>query len=79
MIGEAATNADLTAALRERVIAPRRAEFTNRLQRDEHRLRLPLDIAADQLIGPLYHRALIVDEPIDDRFIESIIAGALRE
>ena len=77
LIGEAATNAELTAALRERVIAPRRAEFTSRLQHEEHRLSVDPDIAVDQLVGPLYHRALIVDEPIDDRFISAIIGAAI--
>jgi hypothetical protein len=34
-----------------------------------------VDAALDQLMGPLYHRALIVEAPIDDALIDAIVDG----
>lgn len=32
----------------------------------------------DPLVGPLYYRALVTVEPIDDAFVESVVAAFLR-
>jgi MFS family permease len=34
--------------------------------------------SVDQLVGPVYHRALIVNGPIDDTLVESVVASLLR-
>jgi hypothetical protein len=37
-----------------------------------------VDASVDQLVGPVYHRALIVNGPIDDTLVESVVASLLR-
>lgn len=77
LVAEAAADSELAAAFRERVIGPRRAELTRRLTAEPGRLRVPPDGAADQLVGPLYHRAFFVAEPLDEAFLDSALSGVL--
>ncbi len=69
LISESASDPELGRALRERVGAPRRAEIARRLEAAPDQLKVPIDAAIDQLIGPIYHRALIVEAPIDDDLV----------
>ena len=60
-MAEASSDPALAAALRGRVGDPRRRELTVRLEADGSMLRVPVDATLDQLMGPLYHRALIIE------------------
>ena len=73
LISESASDPELGRALRERVGAPRRAEIAKRLAASPDRLKVPIDAAIDQLVGPLYHRALIVEAPIDDALVNAVV------
>jgi hypothetical protein len=75
LVAEAASDPELSDALRERVLRPRRTELTLRLARDLDRLEVPVEAAADQLVGPLYHRALLLDLPVDDQLLDAIVAS----
>lgn len=79
LIAEAAQSPELAAAFRERVIGPRRAELAARLEREPGALRVPVDVALDLIIGPLFHRALIVDGDLDRGFVESLVGAVLAE
>ncbi|HEY3725239.1 MAG TPA: DHA2 family efflux MFS transporter permease subunit [Acidimicrobiia bacterium] len=68
LIGEAAEDPDLTSALRERLIGPRREAVRTMVRRAIDRGELPtatrVDLLVDVLIGPLFHRLLITGEPV---------------
>jgi AcrR family transcriptional regulator len=74
---EAGANLELAQALREGVLAPRRGELTERLEREATRLRVPTDVALDQLFGALYYRAVIMGTPVTDEFLRTLLAGVL--
>jgi hypothetical protein len=42
----------------------------------EH-LHVPLSAAVDQLVGPIYHRALFADGAIDDVLLDSIVSSLI--
>ena len=77
IVSESASDPELARALRERVGAPRRAEIAARLADEPDRLRVSVESAIDQLVGPIYYRALIVDTPIDDDLLRSVVSGVL--
>jgi EmrB/QacA subfamily drug resistance transporter len=77
LISEATSDPDLSAALRRRVFAPRRAELATRLIEDHDQLAVPIEAAADLLVGPLYHRALIVGEAVDPTLCHAIVSSVL--
>jgi EmrB/QacA subfamily drug resistance transporter len=77
LVAEAATSPELAAAFRERVVGPRRAELAARLARDPAALRVPVDAALDLIVGPLFHRALIADAPLDRDFLDASLAAVL--
>jgi EmrB/QacA subfamily drug resistance transporter len=82
LVSEAARSPELAVAFRERVIGPRRAQLIERLAREPATLRVPAVDAVDMLVGPLYHRAMIADAPLDDEFLasslECLLASAPR-
>ena len=78
LIGEAASDPELASALREHVVAPRRAELVARLSRVPDDVLVPLDAAVDQIVGPIYFRALIEGSTIDDQVVESIVDAVVR-
>ena len=75
LVSEAASDEELATALRHRVLGPRRAVLTRRLIADHDRLRVPIEPAVDQLLGPIFYRALLVDSPVDRELIDSVIAS----
>jgi EmrB/QacA subfamily drug resistance transporter len=77
LVAEAGSDVDLARALRERVLGPRRLEVEARLRRARDQLRVPLDAAVDQLFGPVYYRAVIVESPIDDEFLDSVLSSVI--
>jgi Na+/melibiose symporter-like transporter/AcrR family transcriptional regulator len=78
LIGEAASEPELATALREHVVAPRRAEIAARLSLAPDEVIVPLDAAVDQIVGPIYFRALIDGSPIDDHLVDSIVDAVIR-
>ena len=78
LIGEAASDPELARALRERVVAPRRAELMARLAHEPDRLAVPLADTVDQIVGPLYFRTLISGADSDDEFVDSIVSAIVR-
>jgi AcrR family transcriptional regulator len=77
LVAAAAGEPQLERALHDRLVAPRHAQFAARIQRgvDEGQATggLAPAVAADVLTGPLYFRALITGEPIDDALIDTIV------
>jgi hypothetical protein len=39
----------------------------------------PLEVAIDQLVGPIYHSALIADAAVDDDLLVAIVDGVVRD
>ncbi|MCU1459690.1 MAG: putative integral rane efflux protein [Actinomycetia bacterium] len=78
VIGEASSDPALATALREHVVAPRRAELAARLSLESDRLRVPLDAAVDQVVGPIYFRTLIGGSKVDDHLVDSIVESVVR-
>ncbi len=75
LVSEAASDPELAAALRDRVVGPRRAEVAARLNRQPGSLKVRPETAIDQLVGPIFHRALIVDIAIDEALLDAIVSG----
>ncbi|MCO1574669.1 TetR/AcrR family transcriptional regulator [Crossiella sp. SN42] len=81
LIGQAQTDHELSVAFRERYSAQRRQLAVTRLQRaqEQGQLRAEVDvrIVIDQLWGAVYHRLLVPDEPVTDKFILALVANLL--
>ncbi|GAA4229209.1 TetR/AcrR family transcriptional regulator [Streptosporangium album] len=83
LIGEALLNPQVAAALNDHFITPQAEMTVARLKaaRDQGQLSpdFDLDLAMGILSGPLYFRALIIQEPLTheyvDRVIEALFAG----
>jgi AcrR family transcriptional regulator len=77
LIGQAQTDSDLAAAYRTHYSRPRRDLAVAALERarDRGQLRPDTDVEAvvDQLWGACYHRLLIPDEPLTDRFATTLV------
>ena len=77
VVGEIGRNSELAETLRTHLIAPRRAAFTEMLDRAERRgeLRKGLDhdLVADLLTAPIYHRVLITGGPISRGFADKLV------
>jgi AcrR family transcriptional regulator len=78
LIGAAASDPELADALREQVVAPRRAELAARLSLEPEPLKVPVDAAVDQVVGPIYYRAVVAGETVDDRLVDSIVNSIVR-
>ena len=81
LIGQAQTDPELSALLRERYSAPRRALAVEALERARQRGQLREDVdpevVVDQLWGACYHRLLIPDQPLTDEFAEALVGNLL--
>jgi AcrR family transcriptional regulator len=81
LIGVAQTDPELSAAFSRHYSAPRRAlamaTFEKARGRGELRPGLDLDILVDQLWGACYHRLLIPDAPLTERFAVALVDNAL--
>jgi AcrR family transcriptional regulator len=82
LIAQAQTDPDLAAAYRERYSRPRRALAVEALARAVERGQLRADIdpevVIDQLWGACYHRLLIPDQPLDERFVRALVDNLIR-
>ncbi len=81
LIDDAARDPVLAAVLRERLIAPRRRDLTEMVQRGADRGEVAdgvdADLLVDTLIAPIYHRVLITGEPVDRRVTDEIVSIVL--
>ena len=77
LLAEAAGDPELGAALRERVVLPRRAELSRRLARDLGRSDVPIDAVVDELAGSIRERARRLDDAIDDEQLDVIVSHLL--
>jgi AcrR family transcriptional regulator len=82
LIAQAQHDPVFAADFRGRYLDEQRHRDRLPLQRAAQRGQLPagLDIAAetDQLVGPLYYRILVTDEPVGDDFTDRLVDGFLR-
>ena len=78
LIGQAQTDPDLAAAYRARYSRPRRDLAVEALDRARERGQVRADVdpeaVVDQLWGACYHRLLIPDEPLTERFARTLVA-----
>ncbi len=75
---EAGDDAALAAALEERVLGPLAAELATRLAADPDGFAAPVDHAVEQLLGPLYARALLATSPPDRALVDAIVDTVTR-
>jgi EmrB/QacA subfamily drug resistance transporter len=78
LIAEVSRNPELEAAFRERVTGPRRAALVARLITEQDRLTTDVEDAVDQLIGPVYFRALLGGVAVEEPFVESVLRPLIR-
>lgn len=74
LVAEASSDPALADALRQRVTEPRRRELAERLNTDADKLEQPVGVAIDLLVGPVYYRTLIAGIPVDDVFVDAVVA-----
>ena len=78
LMGEAQADPDLRKALVDRFIRPRRDLMRQRLRRAQQSgdlsADLDIDVALDLLYGAIYHRLLLHNAPLTDRFVAETIA-----
>jgi tetracycline repressor-like protein len=76
LVGEIGRNAELADALRTALIGPRRAAVTEVFaragERGELRDGVDVELAADLLFGPVYHRLLFTGAPVTPRVADKL-------
>ncbi len=81
LLAEAQCNADLARAFHERLLMQRRTVLQTILQRavarGELRPGLDLDVIIDMIHGALWYRTLILKAPLNEAFIEGVIAQVI--
>ncbi|HXY91178.1 MAG TPA: DHA2 family efflux MFS transporter permease subunit [Acidimicrobiia bacterium] len=85
LIGEAGRDPALAAALRERLVTPRRLELVDMFEaaraRGELRADADPELLADLIVAPVYYRLLVTGEPVDDalaaRLTDTVLGPAL--
>jgi AcrR family transcriptional regulator len=79
---EVRRNPELDAALREKFLAPRLVELGGILNRAQHRGELtrvpPTEQALSLIVGPVYHRAFALHDPLGPEFVRASLTFALR-
>ena len=79
LIGHAQHDPAFAAVLRERYLDEQRRRDRLPLDRAVERGELPseFDVPAgvDLLVGPIYHRALITGDPLDDAFVDGVVGS----
>ena len=76
LVGEIPRNPELAEALRVNLIGPRRAAFNEvfarAFKRGELRRGVDVDLAADLIFGPLYHRLLFTGGPVTNKVADEL-------
>ncbi|WP_243770097.1 TetR/AcrR family transcriptional regulator [Amycolatopsis acidicola] len=82
LIGQAQTDEDLAAALLEHYSGPRRqlavAAMERARERGELAAGVDFEVVVDQLWGACYHRLLLPNLPITEKFATSLVRNVLR-
>ncbi|MGC4806311.1 TetR/AcrR family transcriptional regulator [Micromonospora sp. DT233] len=82
LIGQAQTDPELAQAYRQRYSGPRRALAVEAIGRAVARGQLRADTDAeavvDQLWGACYHRLLVADQPLTERFALTLVDNLIR-
>lgn len=81
LVGQAERDPEIARAIRERWLAPRRAVSAEILRtamaRGEIRPDIDVDVAADQLFAPIYHRLFFGHAPLDDQLADQLVDQAM--
>ena len=81
LIGHSQTDPDLAVAYRRLYSAERRRLAVERIASAQAagQIRAEVDpqVMVDQLWGAIYHRLLIPDEPVDERFVGALVSNLL--
>jgi AcrR family transcriptional regulator len=81
LLAEAQSNPDLALAFQERLLMQRRTILSTILNRGvargELRAGLDLDVIMDMVHGALWYRTLILKAPLDEAFIDGMIAQVM--
>lgn len=81
LLAEAQCNAELARAFHERLLMQRRVVLHTILQRavgrGELRPGLDLDVLMDMIHGALWYRTLILKAPLDEGFVQGLIAQVM--
>ena len=82
LIGQAQHDQGFALAFRTRFVDEQRRRDRLPLDRAMQRGQIPVDVsvtaALDQLVGPIYYRALVTGEPIDEAFTDGLVEAFLR-
>jgi AcrR family transcriptional regulator len=77
LIGQAQHDPELATRLRTDYLSQQRARDLLPLRRAVERHQLPpdtdLDLAADQLVGPIYYRVLVTGQPVPRQFTDGLV------
>ena len=77
LIGQAQHDPDLAATFRARFLDDQRGRDENLVRRARERGELPagldLDLAVDELVGPIYYRVLVTGAPVDRAFTDRLV------
>jgi AcrR family transcriptional regulator len=77
LAGQAQHDPEVAARFRAEFVAPQRVRDQAPLRRAQSRGELPgdadIDLAADQLVGPIYYRVLVTGEPIPPEFTDALV------
>jgi AcrR family transcriptional regulator len=81
LISELAIDRELARGFRGQVLARRieaiRGLLLRGIERGELRPDLDLEIATDQLLGPIYYRSLMSGEPLTPAFIDRLVGSVM--
>jgi AcrR family transcriptional regulator len=75
LIGQAQHDPELALRFRARFLDSLHARDRAVLERARDQLPpdLDLDLAVDQLVGPIYYRVLVTGQPVDDAFVDALV------
>jgi AcrR family transcriptional regulator len=83
LMGHAQHDPEFAATFRAHYLDEQRRRDRLPLERAIERGELPADLdtnaAVDQLVGPIYHRALVTGDPVTDAFVDRIVSGFLSQ
>jgi AcrR family transcriptional regulator len=74
LIGQAQHDPELAATFRARFLDEQRARDRAILERAQLPAGLDLDLAVDQLVGPIYYRVLVTGQPVDTAFVDGLVS-----
>jgi len=81
LIGEAQADPAFAIAFRDRVIRPLREDslaiLKRAIARGEITENIPIEVALDMLVAPLYYRLLLRTGPLDWRLADTLVASVL--